>query len=138
MGGSNAVGLWGYLEMVRELLQQQAQAKQHYDHIVMACGSGGTASGIALGLKLVQLHQERQQREKGDGGDGANISLAKVHGVCVCDDPDFFYDHMREVVTASGLRMSVDQPGSSNSLGDPTEWIALYQGKGKGCVVHVL
>lgn len=46
VGGSNGVGTWGYIEAVEEVMQQGT-----YDHIVFACGSGGTAAGIALGMR---------------------------------------------------------------------------------------
>jgi len=132
MGGSNAIGLWGYLEMVRELVAQQAQFGVHFDHIVMACGSGGTASGIALGFRLLQL-------KKALGG----AKPPHIHGVCVCDTPEFFYKHVREVMEESGLsitgRPSTEaEPGANApALGDPTEWLSLYNGKGLGSVFGV-
>ncbi len=48
-----------------------------FDDIVMACGSGATTAGIALGCHLSDNH-------------------IKVHGYGVCDTPDWFYNFMRE------------------------------------------
>lgn len=69
VGGSNELGAWGYIEFVRELIQQcQDMAIGDFDHIIFACGSGGTATGIALGLRLSGIK-------------------TKVHAVGVCDSP---------------------------------------------------
>lgn len=51
-GGSNGVGSFGYISAVEELADQQADSElpPDLDLIAFACGSGGTAAGIALGL----------------------------------------------------------------------------------------
>ncbi|VAI49846.1 unnamed protein product [Triticum turgidum subsp. durum] len=56
VGGSNSLGTWGYIEAVRELEQQiQLSGDVQFDDIVVACGSGGTIAGLALGSKLSSL-----------------------------------------------------------------------------------
>lgn len=47
-GGSNPLGTLGYVDCMREV----AQSGQKFDHIVCACGSGGTAAGTLLGAAL--------------------------------------------------------------------------------------
>ena len=47
-GGSNALGSLGYVDCMKEI----AESGQHFDHIVCACGSGGTAAGTVLGAKM--------------------------------------------------------------------------------------
>ena len=47
-GGSNALGSLGYVDCMKEI----AGSSVHFDHIVCACGSGGTAAGSVLGAKL--------------------------------------------------------------------------------------
>ena len=47
-GGSNALGSLGYIDCMEEI----ARSGQHFDHIVCACGSGGTAAGCVLGAKI--------------------------------------------------------------------------------------
>jgi D-cysteine desulfhydrase family pyridoxal phosphate-dependent enzyme len=79
VGGSNALGSWGYLEMVREL---QASGKE-FDHIVLACGSGGTAAGTALGVRLAGMR-------------------TAVTAFGVCDDPGYFYEHVDELFRDMG------------------------------------
>lgn len=47
-GGSNALGSLGYIDCMKEV----SEAGQKFDHIVCACGSGGTAAGTILGAKM--------------------------------------------------------------------------------------
>ena len=44
-GGSNALGSLGYVDCMKEI----SQSGRQFDHIVCACGSGGTAAGTILG-----------------------------------------------------------------------------------------
>ena len=47
-GGSNALGSLGYIDCMKEV----ADSGVRFDHLVCACGSGGTAAGCVLGAKL--------------------------------------------------------------------------------------
>ena len=47
-GGSNGLGSLGYLDCMQEV----AESGVHFDHVVCACGSGGTAAGTILGAAL--------------------------------------------------------------------------------------
>ncbi|XP_077236249.1 D-cysteine desulfhydrase isoform X2 [Tasmannia lanceolata] len=78
VGGSNSLGTWGYIESVREIEQQVQDGfgESGFDDIVVACGSGGTIAGLALGSWLSKLK-------------------AKVHAFSVCDDPGYFYDYVQ-------------------------------------------
>ncbi len=49
-GGSSELGIWGYINFVREL-KEQAGAKK-IKGILTACGSGGTTSGLIIGSLL--------------------------------------------------------------------------------------
>lgn len=53
-GGSNGLGALGYVDAVQELADQlsagQGPGPVGFDAIAFACGSGGTAAGVALGL----------------------------------------------------------------------------------------
>lgn len=115
VGGSNVRGTWGYLHSVEELRLQLAQLPNPAGtttHVVFACGSGGTAAGLAIGCKLAGLLSP-----------SAAVSV-KLHGVCVCDTPDDFYQHIdREATEIFGL--------SAASVGfSARECLSLYQGKG--------
>lgn len=56
VGGSSAIGSIGHVEAGLELGQQvTAGHAPEPSHVVVALGSGGTAAGLALGLKLAGL-----------------------------------------------------------------------------------
>ena len=82
VGGSNALGTWGYISAVEELMNQlesiQAEDSDfNFGHVVFATGSGGTAAGIALGLSLAY---------GADAHPAAEGKEAPVcHGIGVCD-----------------------------------------------------
>jgi 1-aminocyclopropane-1-carboxylate deaminase/D-cysteine desulfhydrase-like pyridoxal-dependent ACC family enzyme len=106
VGGSDSLGCWGYLEAIRELSQQCIDlGLGQFDHLVFACGSGGTATGIALAIKLAGLR-------------------TKVHAVGVCDSPAYFYSHMRLVAEQIGVNF--------DAVGFPEEWCTVYPGQGLG------
>jgi D-cysteine desulfhydrase len=77
-GGSNALGSWGYLRAMHELVDDLAgiASPDHPVTVVYACGSGGTAAGLLLGAKLLRI------AERG-------IRLAAIN---VCDDRAYFLD----------------------------------------------
>jgi D-cysteine desulfhydrase len=53
VGGSSAVGCLGYVDAGLELSAQVARGElREPSHVVVALGSGGTAAGLVLGLKL--------------------------------------------------------------------------------------
>lgn len=101
VGGSNAIGAFGYIECVREILESHTD----FDHILFACGSGGTVAGLAIGMKLA----------------GVN---AQLHAVGVCDSPKYFYDHIEEIAKELGLNLDL--------LGPVTDWCNIYPGQGIG------
>ncbi|XP_052181484.1 putative D-cysteine desulfhydrase 1, mitochondrial isoform X2 [Diospyros lotus] len=88
VGGSNSLGTWGYIEAVREIEHQVqvVNSKERFDDIVVACGSGGTIAGLAIGSWLSNLK-------------------AKVHAFSVCDDPDYFYEYVQGLL--DGLQAGV-------------------------------
>lgn len=53
VGGSDSLGLFGYLNAWQELLEQGVQEK--FDDVVVVCGSGGTIAGLAIGNFLTGL-----------------------------------------------------------------------------------
>ena len=86
-GGSNDVGTWGYVEAIAELQRQAADAGLAFDRIYFACGSGGTAAGLALGVAW----------------SGLGAAGTELVGLGVDDDPDFFYDKLDGLYRALGL-----------------------------------
>ena len=108
VGGSNALGTWGYIEGVNELVTQLSD--QLVDHVVLATGSGGTLAGITIGLDLYYRSSSQQR--------------PIVHAVGVCDNPDYFYSKLEEIVEEIGY--------SSFDKLNIRDWVNIYQGKGKG------
>jgi len=101
LGGSNALGSFGYMQCVNEIINSGI----HFDHIVFGCGSGGTAAGLALGVKLAGLSTQ-------------------VHAVGVCDSPEYFYNHIAETAAELGL--------TTDKLGPIEDLLHIYDGPGLG------
>lgn len=94
-GGSNGVGALGYAEAMRELREQLdlglADGIARFDCIVHACGSGGTAAGLALGAREWDV-------------------APTVRAIAVCDDARTFEGVIgRIMVEASTLDPSLGQ-----------------------------
>lgn len=71
-GGSNGLGALGYVTAMREVAAQLlARNERPFDVVVHACGSGGTAAGVALGAALTGCAK-------------------RVVPVAVCDDVAYF------------------------------------------------
>ena len=52
-GGSNPLGALGYVACAQEIMGQAFQKGIQFDHLVCASGSGGTHSGILVGLRAM-------------------------------------------------------------------------------------
>ena len=113
VGGSNGLGTWGYVQGVDELLEQWPSEKT-LDHVVFACGSGGTAAGITLGMALA--HDDKSPT---------------IHAVGVCDDPDYFY----RTVAGIADEMGVSLPDDASTESFIRDHMNVLQGKGKGYAV---
>lgn len=70
-GGSDGIGAWGYIAACEELARDFQAADIEQAHIVTATGSGGTQTGLTLGVALHGLP-------------------ATVWGINVCDDAEYF------------------------------------------------
>lgn len=96
-GGSSGLGALGYVQAARELFEQQraGELPDQLDAIALACGSGGTAAGMALGLGLVP-------------------ELAKrVVAMAVCDDRSYFEGIIERIVDdARRLRPELPAAGA--------------------------
>lgn len=104
VGGTNALGCWGYISAVAEISEQISD--RQVSDIVCAVGSGGTAAGLAIGCNWLAREQPRELR---------------VSGYTVCDSPAFFYD------VISGLSAAV-----MGRAPPATDLISLYDAAGEG------
>jgi D-cysteine desulfhydrase len=82
-GGSNGLGSLGYVDAMAEVRAQldagNAGGPRAFDAVVHACGSGGTAAGVALGIRRHGV---------------ADVA----HAVAVCDDRAYFEDCVARIV----------------------------------------
>jgi len=122
-GGSNEVGLLGYIDAMREIRAQERKMPRRFDYIVTAVGSGGTLSGLVLGKKLARI-----------SGD--------IIGFNVCDTAEHFMDRTQEQMKRACKRWKI-----SGSPPGPNEYRIIdgYVGpgysipyKGSLCVIKDL
>ena len=117
VGGTCPTGTWGYLHAVEELRRQQqspppsstadsSAVPSSFDHIVVACGSGGTAAGLALGMRM----------------SGMSVNTA-LHAVNVQHTPSSFYNLIDNEARAMGVTEA-----DHASLGPSTEWLNIIDG----------
>ncbi|KAK3755487.1 hypothetical protein QZH41_009704, partial [Actinostola sp. cb2023] len=81
-GGSSFAGMFAYLQCFAELINQGVL--EDYTDIVVTTGSGGTASGLAIGNYL----------------SGSNL---KVHAVNIRNSAESLYNHIQEDLEKAGL-----------------------------------
>ena len=75
-GASDGIGLWGYVAASEELRDDFIRHQIQPKHIICATGSGGTQAGLTAGVELYGID-------------------AKVWGVSVCDDENYFLNKVR-------------------------------------------
>ena len=93
-GGSDALGLWGYIDAAAELREDCAAAGIHADHVVCADGSGGTHGGLVLGNALHGLG-------------------AEVWGVNICESAAWFERRIGELIADWRRRWRSSAPDAS-------------------------
>lgn len=104
VGGSTPLGTWGYLQAAAEIAEQTAG--QGFTDVALACGSGGTTAGLALGFHLSQCG-------------------LRVRSYGVCDDPDYFYDYIDGLF--EGIGATPDVVGAA-----ARDMVHAVQAKGQG------
>ena len=86
-GGSNGLGALGYVEAMREV----AERGERFDVVVHACGSGGTAAGVALGC-------------------AAHGAAANVRAIAVCDDAAYFERAIARITSEARALAALPEP----------------------------
>lgn len=130
VGGSNGLGSWGYINGVEELLEQWKLLKggPSLDHIVFACGSGGTAAGISLGIALAHIVTNNA------ASSGEQNKLPTVHAIGVCDDEEYFYRFVSKIADAMGFCVPAGT-ASTTTEDFVRQHLVVHQGKGLGYAV---
>jgi D-cysteine desulfhydrase len=80
-GASNALGAWGYIRAIEELVNDIANLPGGANQpctLINAAGSGGTSAGLVLGAKMLNLN-------------------ARVVSINVCDDQEYFVRAIGEI-----------------------------------------
>jgi D-cysteine desulfhydrase len=106
-GGSNSIGVWGYIRASEEIRDQLVEMGLAVDSIVTAVGSGGTLAGLLVGKKLNDLK-------------------ARMVGFNVCDTAEHFRALIGRLVagTIAGYQLPVQMAE------DEIELIDGYVGRG--------
>ena len=102
------------------------QQQQPINHVVFACGSGGTATGISLGFALSHIFEKNIEE------------IPKIHAIGVCDTPEYFQKEVASVTDEMGFDISSLKKASSstikaeNTLDFIKQILTPHQGKGNG------
>ncbi|HEY8088390.1 MAG TPA: pyridoxal-phosphate dependent enzyme [Polyangiaceae bacterium] len=111
-GGSNGLGSLGYVACMREVREQMrlglAGNGAPFDVVVHACGSGGTAAGVALGAARHEVARE-------------------VRAMAVCDDAAYFEKCIARIVA--------EARAWDASLGEPARVVVDVAAKGPAYAV---
>jgi D-cysteine desulfhydrase len=94
-GGSTPLGVWGYINFINELKEQNQLSK--IKGVLAAYGSGGTAAGMLLGAAM-------------------NNSKIKVYSVNVLDDPEFVRTTITNLVEDAIEEYKIDVKVNYNNL----------------------
>ncbi|WP_105104181.1 D-cysteine desulfhydrase family protein [Microbulbifer pacificus] len=76
-GGSDGLGIWGYVQCAEELFKECREQGFFPDRLVCASGSGGTQAGLTLGCQLLGVDTQ-------------------VTGYAVCDSEAYFVSKIQE------------------------------------------
>ncbi|MEE4252494.1 MAG: D-cysteine desulfhydrase family protein [Desulfuromusa sp.] len=109
-GGSNALGAWGYVAAIEELVADMASLNDRAPvptTVISAVGSGGTTAGLVVGNKLT-------------------AAGFRIIGVNVCDDKDHFQKVIGNII-ADFQNNYLQQPVTTTS---DIEILDGYVGKG--------
>lgn len=108
-GGSNELGVLGYLKAAKELANQLRGMNLKIDHIIIAVGSGGTYAGLLLGKFIYDIQ-------------------AEIYGINVCDDEDYFVNKIFGILKKAQKRFNLNLNINKSDI----KIIDGYVGKGYG------
>ncbi len=89
-GGSNALGIWGYVNAAREFSAQIKEAGFEPDFVVVPSGSGGTYAGLWIGFKVFGVG-------------------AKLLGITAGPKPQEQREHIQKITSDFAERFGLEQ-----------------------------
>lgn len=96
-GASNGIGSFGYYKAMEEILKQEEELGIKFDAIAMAVGSGGTYAGLYYGNYI-------------------NENVAKIYGINVCDNSEFFKNRVLELLEEMSQYTNVKIPVNKENI----------------------
>lgn len=121
LGASDATGTLGYAWSVKEMVGQFAAMQWTPDHIVVACGSGGTLAGLLLGQEMFGLSSRIW---------GINVRADAVYfqetAVKIYEDFAREYGYTAHV-QASDVHMLDGYVGAGYAISGPAEMAVIYE-----------
>ncbi len=112
-GGSNEVGMWGYIETYVEIVQQAEAAGLQFDAVVVATGSGGTHAGLLAAKQMT----------------GAPLRVISFN---VCDDSAFFKTKIMRITGEFKRKYEIDFPLDEADI----EIVDGFTGPGYGIITE--
>ena len=148
-GGSNAVGATGFVEAVRELLEQLKNTGEEITHIVFPSSSGGTHAGLTVGRSMFRQNFRIVgiAIDKGEAGEGpfdehvadlANRTSEKLNVECRFRQKDIT---LRNDYLGEGYGVVGDLERRAIALAAETEGVFLdpvYTGRAMGALIDMI
>ena len=148
-GGSNAIGVLGFVAAMVELKTQLALIKQQITHIVFASSSGGTHAGLLVGAKLLDLPVEIygidiDKRQETESSFKTEIAMLCRQTTALLGKEKIYHPdqlHLDERFTGEGYGIVGDLERRAIALLASSEGILLdpvYSGRAFGAMIELI
>lgn len=121
-GASNGIGSLGYVNAMKEILEQEKELGIKFDAIVLAVGSGGTYAGLYYENYITG-------------------NLSTIYGINICDSKEHFQNIVKnlleEIAVYTGEKINVDKNDINIIDGYPGLGYALSQEKEIDFIQHL-
>ena len=118
-GASNEIGVWGYVKALKEIKEQLDEMDQRIDAIVIACGSGGTQTGLLLGKKLFGFR-------------------SSVYGISAGDDRGYLRERILRTCNKTGERFKLNIKVERDEIEVTDSYVGLGYGLSRPAEVETI